>query len=327
MQALPFVIPTPVAGQIKITCEQEAENFVCQTKPPATQSGIAQSTDLRYKQVYKRLLARVLKDTGDDSPESIVGWFKSKSPTWSHSTIRQNRAALNHYFLDIETGDNYQSLEMASIALSKVKKHKKIVRRTKIIKQAGLLNFVSMLSISHSKSDKFLADFLIATTLTGLRPCEWKTASYQEISATEINLTVINAKSTNGRALGKSRTINLSGMVSPICKTVDEIQSLLQNENWNKIYERLRRNCYNKRKIYFGSQSNFSPYSGRHQFSANVKNVYGKNAVAMLHGHASNETATTHYGKRVSGWPQFKNLNAQQHRQQDLLVPQEKQVG
>jgi hypothetical protein len=317
MQSMPIAIPIPMMGQAKITREQDAEKIVNDLSVPCKNITTSPATERHYLALAKRLIARVYNDTGNTSPRAIANWFKIQSPSWSHATIRQHRSAINYYFMSIETGDNCDEIELATDALSKIKKQKENIRKPKTIPQKKLLAFINHLSESHSKSDSFLSDFLMATCQTGLRPCEWKSASYEIISPTEINLTVLNGKNTNGRALGKSRTMNLTGMVAPIIKVIDEVRRLLQNESWEIVYGRLRRNCYNKRQDFFKEKSNLSLYSGRHQFSANAKNLYLKNAIAMLHGHASSETATSHYGKRVSGWGQFKVMQ--------VLVPHEPQ--
>lgn len=322
MKDLPIAIPIPMLWQAKITREQDAEKIVNELSVPCKIITRQPATEQHYANLARRLVARVSGDIGDTSPQGIVNWFKIQSPTWSYSTIRQNRSALNYYFSEIETGDNYEEIDQAISALSKIKKQKILPPHRKTIPQKKLVAFVNALADSSSRADSFLANFLIATCQTGLRPCEWQTASYEIISPTEINLTVLNAKQSNGRSLGRTRTINLTGVVAPILKVIDEIRLLLQNESWEKIYARLRQNCYRKRESFFvgkSNKSNLSPYSGRHQFSANAKNLYLKNIIAMLHGHASSETATSHYGKRVSGWEAFKIMQApQKHEPQHL---------
>ena len=42
-------------------------------------------------------------------------------------------------------------------------------------------------------------------------------------------------------------------------------------------------------------------YSGRHQFSADMKNTLSKKEIAALMGHGTDDTATVHYGKKRYG--------------------------
>ena len=53
-------------------------------------------------------------------------------------------------------------------------------------------------------------------------------------------------------------------------------------------------------------KKHYSLYSGRHQYCANLK-ISRKTLeeIALLMGHASMETATQHYGRRICGYSRF----------------------
>lgn len=333
MKTFPTVIPIPLVRSIKVVNEQDAEEFIrevnCAQEAELHQKRVTKNTIEDYENTARLLLARCENDLGDISPVAIANWLKYQAVNWRRSTVRQYRSSINHHFTKIESGDNELEIAeaisiLAGIAAGNINRSQK----KKTIQEDKLVAFITFLLSSKKKSDIFLAKFLMATYMSGLRPCEWKNTYYEEITPTEIILTVRNAKNTNGRALGVSRTILLSGMIQPAIETVDEIRILMQNDSWNKIYGRLRKLCHLKSNTFFKGKIIVSPYSGRHQFSANVKNLYRKNVVALLHGHASNETATTYYGRRVSGWAQFQNqhLVAPSQRSERELKLAQKQM-
>jgi integrase len=88
---------------------------------------------------------------------------------------------------------------------------------------------------------------------------------------------------------------------------------------WDRCNEALRSLRRRGRSI-----GKVSLHSARHQFSANLKARYTEPIVAYLMGHASDETATTHYGKRRKAW---KALGARLDADVAALFDREKAFG
>jgi integrase len=121
-------------------------------------------------------------------------------------------------------------------------------------------------------------------------------------------LIVRNAKATNGRAHGDSRTLLLAEL-EPVL--LDAILSLiriisehiatgasfaeLQKSMSNAVYRESRK-CWPRR------ENHISLYTMRHQFSANMKATeIGRQELAAIMGHATDRTAGLHYARKVTG--------------------------
>lgn len=143
-----------------------------------------------------------------------------------------------------------------------------------------------------------------AGILIGLRPVEWQNVEYDEY---ENVLVVKNAKHTNGRANGSHRNLSLNHLsdedLDIVLKHADFAKRMNENDNW-KIYYQGCSNFvkYAVRKLWPHKERQPSLYSGRHQFSANMKaSGCKRNEVAALMGHNTDETASQHYGKKIFG--------------------------
>lgn len=149
--------------------------------------------------------------------------------------------------------------------------------------------------------------WMAANVLLGLRPIEWRTARLIETKG-QLMLVVNNAKNTNGRSHGKLRHLNLSHLPE---KDIQLIQGQLQavsyfvvgDASWSTYYEGVRKAIRRLTRANLTRQRKYpSLYSSRHQFAANAK--YGgltKPEIAALMGHAVDDTASMHYGKRKHG--------------------------
>lgn len=157
---------------------------------------------------------------------------------------------------------------------------------------------------SKNKWAKPLIFWIEATIGTGLRPIEWRDAKYNEISNSII---VKNAKNTNGRSHGEFRTINLNHLskeeIASIKNHLKISSEINKNGKWDIYYQGCTNLLkYEARKLWPNKEKRPTLYSARHQFSANLKASNCKrNEVATLMGHKSEDTATTHYGKKIHG--------------------------
>jgi integrase len=143
-----------------------------------------------------------------------------------------------------------------------------------------------------------------ASILVGLRPIEWRNSTYLK---KENILIVLNAKNTNGRAIGEFRNLSLNHLndnqIETVCKHLDFAKRMSDNDKWEIYYQGCSNFIkYATRRIWPHKERLPSLYSGRHQFSANMKaSGCRRNEVAALMGHSSDETAAEHYGKKIFG--------------------------
>lgn len=155
-----------------------------------------------------------------------------------------------------------------------------------------------------------------ASILIGLRPIEWKDTEYEEY---ENVLIVKNAKNTNGRANGSHRKLSLNHLseeeLEVVLKHADFARRMEENDNWDIYYQGCSNFIkYAVRKMWPKKERLPSLYSGRHQFSANMKaSGCKRKEVAALMGHNTDETASQHYGKKIFGTrvkkPEVNNLD------------------
>lgn len=153
-----------------------------------------------------------------------------------------------------------------------------------------------------------LLTFLRASRLVGLRPAEWKSAGLVDFRGS-LALRVGNAKHTNGRANGSHRHLLVDRLSTEQIGHLDEMLHMLVNFESDPEYDfdrhmhqlrlymgKVVRGCLGKRKRYP------SMYSFRHQFVANAKSgSRSLEEIAALVGHASNATASQHYGRTALG--------------------------
>jgi integrase len=138
----------------------------------------------------------------------------------------------------------------------------------------------------------------------GLRPVEWKNSEYNE----EYNVIIVqNAKNTNGRANGKTRTLSLKHHTEEekniILTHLNFSKKMKEDGKWDGYYQGCANLIkYSTRKIWRGKERLPTLYSGRHQYSANLKaSGCKRNEVAALMGHGTDQTAAEHYGKKIHG--------------------------
>lgn len=156
----------------------------------------------------------------------------------------------------------------------------------------------------------------------GLRPSEWFSA---RLTNADTELVVINAKYSpeQGRGFGPKRTILISDELPVyvldgvkwvideihrlgLCvKHPDEVTDALKQSLANsvaRVYDAVMRDGNGGKIKKVKNKPRCTMYSARHQFAANAKNAgLSQLQIAALMGHASIETAGTHYGRRRHG--------------------------
>jgi integrase len=150
--------------------------------------------------------------------------------------------------------------------------------------------------------DTVLALMVALGPYLGLRPVEW-------LNTTILGnkMIIANAKSTNRRSVGKTRSILLDHFPDGIGHLVEQLIVGLRRlfdeleENWRRLLgrlgERLARVCAR-----LGTRR-WSLYTTRHVAMANWKRAgFGSAEIAALAGHISTRTARNHYAGGRHGW-------------------------
>ncbi|MCH9665935.1 MAG: hypothetical protein K0U41_08855 [Gammaproteobacteria bacterium] len=163
--------------------------------------------------------------------------------------------------------------------------------------------------------------FFKAGLLVGLRPSEWPGVKLfvegpDETFPAYPVLRIANGKATNGRAHGKYRHLVLDSLSDKEMTWVrlaityardDSTQGLMmpkgKAKDFEEYYEGLRKEFARAIiKLYPKKEPRISLYSCRHQFSANIKYAkYSLAEVAAVMGHATDDTASAHYGRKRYG--------------------------
>lgn len=270
-------------------------------------------------------LAQKERNQDTMTPTEVAQWLREKAPTLSRSSFRQYRSALIFYW-----ENTLQGSPLARDAVLALRNHEHTApppvpkfKKKKSITVAELQRFHDHL-IAGSRYRRTIAKlwnsrswfFLAAGVYTGARPIEWEGATLNEEDRT---VTFKNAKNTNGRANGNTRTVKILGGDDEllIVKThLDMLRTYLDlsgDEPSVAKYYRKCRSCIMKAgdELFGDRTKGITLYSGRHQFSANMKNITSQEGVAESLGHASTETAGIHYGKKKSGWPEYRGSQLQ----------------
>lgn len=270
-----------------------------------------------YLRRAQQIISMMTRKSGisDPSLADVVSWIIDRSATQSPSTIRLYRASLCCYIESQFHAGIISETELNTLlnALSTMKStlpNKSALTSSKKAKCANhdvIQRLIGELNKSSGEYAKLAALLFMGSLIAGLRPVEWKDATlHRDESSGDATLTVYNAKTTNGRSFGATRRLYIpkarAGLIEQV---INEVSAALKLSSWDKIYGSCRKSI--QRTGIKSRNKNVSLYTARHQFIANMKNIYSREEVALLVGHASIETAAIHYGKRYSGHPEFKN--------------------
>jgi len=162
---------------------------------------------------------------------------------------------------------------------------------------------IDWLKLHPAKFSNALIVILHIGGMVGIRPCEWKSASVTRLPNSCFELHIRNAKATNGRSNGPSRTLTISNVNNEICDLVEGFISLVSQLIWDELYDGCRKLLHKATRELWPYRKKYPTlYSLRHQFAADAKSAgMTKLQVAALMGHASIDTATAHYGKKRVG--------------------------
>lgn len=288
-------------------------------------------TKVAYLDRAKSLLERFHKEVGTDSDiDNFVDWVIGLKPEISPATWRQYKASLV-WFLEkknhISLADKL--LSESNDGCREIKKDPITERKTSARKKKSVTENEELAISQHLNStvdqsfwSRPTLAFFKATLLTGLRPEEWQSASLIMEPNKDLDkeslpaLKVKNAKATNGRAHGEYRHLHLNDLSK---KDLLFIRLALQYANprapdgwqspegkeksWHNYYKKLRGHLYRTvKKLFPMSTRKIALYSCRHQFIANLKKAkFKREEIAALVGHATDDTASVHYGRAKFG--------------------------
>jgi hypothetical protein len=256
----------------------------------------------QYHSVANRIIIEFDKRTGRDwriHPLRLIEWMALLRPKWSPATWRVYRAAMTN----VIRGEFPNLVEEAILILNNASVTLP-AKRTKSYRIKKLLPEHLTLLTNHAKSKRSsnlsLAILMLrGAELVGLRPHEWF-GSERKGDCVVVN----NSKHTNGRAFGPTRHIKLAATSDEENVLIDYVIECANkhetDELWRKRVKSIRM-ALGRATAEVGIRG-LHLYSARHQFSANAKFAGLSHVeIAALMGHASQETASTHYGRRSAG--------------------------
>lgn len=279
----------------------------------------------QYRIRAVHLINRAGREIGSKQPAmfEVAHWLIENQHLISKATWRQYRAALI-CILDGDQGENTSLLSDKESAIqllsaTDTSQCKQRGTHTSAIKQKKISTvdiekladyFLANQGIRHGMATLY---WLVSGLWTGLRPSEWQSARLIVNADGNWVLIVKNAKNTNGRSHGIERIIHLTSVseieLEVIRQHLANIASAKNNGiKFIAVYNHCRDCLYSaNQKLWPHRTKLISLYSARHQFAADAKkNGLSQAAIAALMGHASEETAGIHYGRRVSGQGGFK---------------------
>jgi hypothetical protein len=294
-----------------MSMEFALENFESKTKEEDTKKKYLART-MQLMNRAKKELNLMEHDTLD--VRQLVVWLNEHKKNINPNTWRQYKNSVV-YYLEILDGDN-DELQASVEALEYLKEktsfgsnrytEKTSSLKLKKISYEDWQKLDHFLTVNTNKWHTELRFWLRASIITGLRPVEWKNAQFTSYDGKPA-LKIQNAKRTNGRSHGESRTLILEQVTEEdiinIKAHLNNVRTFKGIEEYDYFYKgcsialyKACRKCWPRRK------KHITLYSTRHQFSANAKSSgFSKLEVAAMMGHAVDITATIHYGRKQAG--------------------------
>lgn len=292
------------------------------TKTDGTKSG--------YLYRASNLIKRFEREVGafDIVKGEFVSWLVSQKPKWRGATWRYNKSAIMHFFevkgfeglrrVLFDIGSEGCYVAQKGVAKNSVK-HKTSSSKKKSVsaeEERRLVGYFEHRKGCHWSLRTIM--FFRASIISGLRPSEWTGTEYIEEFVMDDGsvvgpvLKVRNAKDTNERAHGEYRHLILSDLSDEHIRIIKGHMQLVKASMgpsgvkipFESYYHACRNALYRANTTIWRSDKKKKPtlYSGRHQFAANLKAAgYSRAEVAALMGHAVDDTASEHYGRKTSG--------------------------
>ncbi|KXV69218.1 hypothetical protein AD951_07720 [Acetobacter malorum] len=284
---------------------------VSASRPDGQSPGIEPRTVKFYRGVVRRFQAWTDAKVSTGTADTPALWveamhhFASKR---AYATWRIYRAAVS-WHLTAQYGRRFaDDFEQGAVALQDRPPMSRKRRLARHIPPHILALIVGKLRADHGHDGAWVADLLLATVATGIRPNEWHQTTRPEPN----RLRVVNGKYSAGSALkaaranGKVRELILEPdiMGSTFEAAISATLAWMDGKPWlrvqaraNRVFKATLRELIAARAI--GTRwANLRIYDARHQFSADAKanlDLFGGEVAAAM-GHGSGLTAVEHYG-------------------------------
>lgn len=267
-----------------------------------------QATLESYRRRGAWLYSRCAAETDVEAPSAagFAAWLRAIRPGLRTSTWRTYRLAAAFMLEghpDADAPAVAAGLDGLPAPPRVSRPRRTSARRAKAVPPEDLLAILRAIGASRSRYAQILRTWIIATICTGLRPCEWASAT---LAGRTLNVRC--AKFEEGwRGLSETRSLDL-GELAP--DDLDAVRRMAQlGAGWHADGEfaarheacaaLLRRTCA---ELWPRRPRRPTLYSFRHVFAANAKVEAPPEVVAALLGHAATRTAETHYGRRRDAW-------------------------
>lgn len=262
-------------------------------------------------------LGRLKARSGAKSPARVR---QLEGEALSRATWRQYKASLLYVLKDersaIVNGAAAQERDLAIQALlaapqsgALAHSDKTSGRKLKAFPDADFQAIVAYLTqmVGHHRRANQLLTWLKAGRLVGARPSEWRSAGLIEVHGVPA-IRFGNAKATNGRANGPTRTLLLRDATPEDLQDLHDMLEMLVGQETDPGYDfeadvRLLGDYMRvvTRRV-LGKRARYPTlYSLRHQLAADAKTTLTQLEVAAVMGHGSDATAGRHYGRRAVG--------------------------
>ena len=282
--------------------------------------GKTKETEEIYLTRAKHLVDRYFRETGCDwqaDPTGVCVWLAAQRPEWSRATWRNYKASMIFFMTQNGPKEAVDYLESQDSSPCQKKTRNTSGRKMRHLPDKELAEILAALQSTRGQYNTLLGLWLSANRLLGLRPIEWDTA---ELDLVEKKLTVRNAKNTNGRALGEKRILLLQDLSSQNMELVAFFWKALQEakaeKEFSEIYQSCRMRLFNVARDLWPGRTRFPTlYSSRHQLSADLKAAgCDTREIAAIFGHATDETAESHYGMKTHGKSRGGRVTAPQEK-------------
>lgn len=278
-------------------------------------------TEAVYAKTYTRLARTVAKALGHEAgPMDVVEHLVALRPEVRAVTFRGHRSAVAHVLEEMVSDTGSPTAREALGVLERTREEpltdrKPLPPRTSGLKQKNLnpddVNRLLVWLVKSKRSwGKLTALWLRSSLHTGLRPIEWTQAELLDDfidgdDPPQPALIVRNAKATNRRGHGPTRTVLLGHLPD---KVIGTIRAFVHDLNFHGRSETEKhqalayRHCAAllaeaNQALWPKRKQRITLYSGRHAFAAALKGDADPDTVAAVMGHINVETAYEHYGR------------------------------
>jgi integrase len=274
-----------------------------------------EDTKTKYLNRAEQLIKRAKKelniaDNDNLDVRQLVIWLNEHKPNINAKSWRQYKSSVLYY---LEQHSDQQAAIEAIEYLKDITSKGSATYTEKTsslkLKKISFTDWQTLDKFLQNKNNKWyeeLRHWLRASIITGLRPIEWKNAVLFKHNG-EPALKIQNAKHTNGRGNGPTRTILLKYVsvddLASIKTHLNNVRTFSGMDEYDFFYQGCSIALYKAcRKCWPRRRKHITLYSTRHQFSANAKSSsLSRPEIAALMGHAVDETATAHYGRKQAG--------------------------